>query len=133
MRYHKPFFILVLHALFCAGAFGDVVSVSALKDNTLYENTNPSSQLSDGQGVYLYAGKTGSNDNFKVRRGLIAFDLRSIPANATVTGATLTLFKSNSSTSATISLHKLTRDWGEGASNAGDPGGNGRGASGLRG
>src|SRR5205085_10265640 len=47
MRYHKPFFILVLHALFCAGAFGDVVSVSALKDNTLYENTNPSSQLSD--------------------------------------------------------------------------------------
>jgi glucose/arabinose dehydrogenase len=125
MRYGKLFFILVLHALFCAAAFADVVSLSASKDNTLYQDTNPSSQLSDGQGVYLYAGKTGSNDSFQVRRGLIAFDLRSIPPNASITAATLTLFKSNSNTSATISLHKLTRDWGEGASNAGDPGGSG--------
>ena len=124
-RYDKTFCVLALSATLCASASADVVSISASKDNTLYENTDPTSQLSDGQGIYLYAGKTGSNDNFRIRRALIAFDLSSIPTNATVTAATLTLFKSNSNTGATVSLHKVTRDWGEGASNSGNPGGSG--------
>src|ERR1700730_19198344 len=106
MRYDKTFCVLALSVTLCVAASADVVSFSALRDNTLYEDTDPTSQLSDGQGIFLYAGKTGSNDNFRIRRGLIAFDLTSIPASATVTAATLTLFKSNSNTGATVSLHK---------------------------
>ena len=63
-----------------------------------------------------------------LRRGLIAFDLASIPTNATITGATLSMFLSRSgpsSAAVNISLSKALRDWGEGASNAGEPGGMG--------
>jgi hypothetical protein len=57
---------------------------------------------------------------------LIAFDLSSIPANATIADATLSMFLSmNQGGSETVSLSKVLQDWGEGASNAGDPGGGG--------
>ena len=91
------------------------------KDNTLYED--PAGQTSNGQGIYLFAGKTNVPT---LRRGLIAFDLASIPTNATITGATLSMFLSTpheSLTAVDISLSKALRDWGEGASDAGDPGG----------
>ena len=65
------------------------VSFSPNRDNTLYED--PTGQLSNGQGIYFFDGKTGSN---LLRRGLIAFDLSSIPTNATVTDATLSMFLS---------------------------------------
>src|SRR5205814_1964951 len=61
------------------------------------------------------------------RRGLIAFDLSSIPANATVTGASLTMTLSRTGPfyPDDISLRKALANWGEGASNAGNPGGHG--------
>jgi len=97
------------------------VSLPPTRDNTLYED--PTGQLSNGQGIYFFAGKTGSN---LLRRGVVAFDLTSIPANATVTDATLSLFLSMIQGPAeTVSVSKALQDWGEGASNAGDPGGNG--------
>jgi plastocyanin len=97
------------------------VSFSPNRDNTLYED--PTGQLSNGQGIYFFDGKTGAN---LLRRGLIAFDLSSIPANATITDATLSMFLSmNQGGSETVSLSKVSQDWGEGASNAGDPGGGG--------
>lgn len=106
--------------------FADTVSLLPPKDNTLYEDST--GQLSDGQGIYFYVGKTGSNAGFKLRRAVIGFDLSSIPANSTVTGATLTLFESRSSPNSSttnVALHKMLRDWGEGASNSGLPGGSG--------
>ena len=99
------------------------VSLPPQKDNTLYEDA--AGQLSNGQGVYLYAGLTQSNS---LRRGLIAFDLSSIPANATITGATLSMFLFQSGPGfprVDVSLSKVSRNWGEGASNAGEPGGAG--------
>ncbi len=93
----------------------------ALKDNTLYED--PTGQLSNGQGIYLFDGKTTSN---LVRRGLIAFDLSAIPPNVTILNATLSMFVSQiQGGSQAVSLHSATANWGEGASNAGDPGGGG--------
>jgi hypothetical protein len=80
-------------------------------------------QLANGQGIYLFAGRT-TNDLF--RRGLIAFDLTSIPANAIITGATFTMFLNRprpNDTAVNVSLSRALRDWGEGASDAGDPGG----------
>ena len=91
------------------------------KDNTIYDD-NPA-EASNGQGIYLYAGLTGTHGD---RRALIAFDLTAIPANATVTAATFSMFLSQANFGgALVSLNKVTRDWGEGASNAGLPGGNG--------
>lgn len=103
-------------------ALADAVVLSPQKDTTLYED--PAGQLSNGQGIYLFVGKTSTN----LRRGLIAFDLSSIPADAAVTEARLSMFLSQSSPGATtsnIGLSKVLKPWGEGASNAGTPGGAG--------
>lgn len=98
-----------------------VAVLSPLKDNTLYEDVN--GQLSNGQGIYIFCGKTGAN---LLRRALIAFDLSSIPTNAIVTSATLSMFLSQAAGGAQpISLSVVSQDWGEGASDAGDPGGAG--------
>jgi hypothetical protein len=95
--------------------------LSPQKDNTLYEDAT--GQLSNGQGIYFFDGRTSSN---LVRRALIAFDLSSIPTNATITGATLSMFLSQTQGgSQAVSLSTVSQDWGEGASNAGDPGGGG--------
>lgn len=100
---------------------GGVLVTAASKDNTLYEDAN--GQLSNGQGIYFFVGRTLQP---ALRRGLIAFDLSSIPTNAIVTGATLTMFLSNTHGGAqTVTLSTAAQNWGEGASDAGDPGGAG--------
>ena len=99
------------------------VSLPAAKDNTLYED--PNGTLSDGIGPHLFAGRTNQGAG-SIRRGLVAFNLSSIPAGATVTDVKLILNASKSNSASTeISLHKVTKNWGEGTSNAGDPGGGG--------
>jgi hypothetical protein len=123
MKSYKALTALLLFATMRSGTFADTVSLSPQKDNTLYED--PAGQLSNGQGIYLFAGMI---EDIALRRGLIAFDLASIPTNATITGATLSLFLSRSgpsSAAVNISLSKALRDWGEGASDAGSPGGMG--------
>src|SRR5437763_7062846 len=85
------------------------------KDNTLFENGSGS--LSDGAGVHLFAGKTNTGSR---RRALMAFDLSQIPAGAKITAVTLTLHISQTVTGTdTMTLHAVTADWGQGASNAG--------------
>jgi hypothetical protein len=113
--------LLVFGALSDA-ALADTVSLLPSKDNTLYEDT--AGNLSNGQGVFLYTGMTGGNG---LRRGLIAFDLSSIPSDATITQATLSMFLSRSGPvpKANISLSRMASDWGEGASDAGGQGGGG--------
>ena len=114
--------LLALHS----AASAATLVLTPSKDNTLYQDAE--GDVSNGQGVFLYAGKTGEDAGFRLRRGLIAFDLTSIPPDAVISGATLTMFLSRSSPSAApvnISLHAATQNWGEGASNAGNPGGTG--------
>ena len=112
---------LLLFAAMQGAAFADTVVLLPQKDNTLYED--PFGSLSNGQGLWFFTGKTAADS---LRRGLIAFDFSSIPTNATITGATLTMFVSLShGSSASVSLSKALRDWGEGASDAGEPGGAG--------
>jgi plastocyanin len=118
-----PYFCLV-HGMMTARvdvSGTSTISFSPQRDNTLYED--PAGQLSNGQGVYFFDGKTGANF---LRRGLIFFDLTAIPANATITDASLSMFLSMTNGGpAAVSLSKVLQDWGEGASNAGDPGGGG--------
>jgi spore coat protein A len=86
-------------------------SFVATKDNTLYESA--SGTLSNGAGTKLLASKSSTN---LVRRGLLQFDLSSIPAGATIQSATLTLYNAEASNSATLSLYRATASWGEGTS-----------------
>ena len=123
-RRAKP---LVLTLLCIAAAQSTVLSQTATftpsKDNTIYQSTNPAIQESNGRGLYFFAGRTGQS---QITRGLLAFDLSSIPTNATITSATLTLFDSTpKSSAATVSLRKVSRDWGEGTSDASEGEGGG--------
>ncbi|MHC4447231.1 MAG: DNRLRE domain-containing protein [Planctomycetota bacterium] len=105
----------------------DVTTIGASKDNTLFEDATGS--LSNGAGPHLYVGKTGNFASFRLRRGLIAFDVAgSVPAGSTIQSVTLTLHLSQAapgSGNQTVSLHRVLADWGEGASNAETPGGMG--------
>lgn len=106
-----------------------VVTLPAVLDNTLYEN--PAGNVSNGQGPNIYAGQTNAAG---VRRALVKFDVSSIPANATITIATLTLNLTQSiSFGDTQSVHKVLAAWGEGASTTGSteesPGGRGANAA----
>lgn len=102
-----------------AGAAADVTTVISSRDNTLFES--PSGSVSNGAGVNFFVGKTTSNS---IRRGLLMFDLSSVPAGATVTGVTLTLNCSQAQGGTSlIDLHRALADWGEGTSAS--AGGNG--------
>ena len=64
-----------------------------------------------GNSVYIYAGKASSSQTY---RGLLEFDLASIPADAVVDQATLTLYcRKLSTSSATLYLYRVTKGWGE--------------------
>jgi hypothetical protein len=94
------------------------VSVTSSKDNTLIE---PRTSLiaSNGSGPNFFAGRTSQNDGTTLRRGIIAFDLTSIPAGSVVQTVTLTLNMSlTSSGVSTVNLHRLLADWGEGGSSS---------------
>jgi hypothetical protein len=95
------------------------VNIAPSKDNTLYEDASGS--LSGGASGYFFVGKTSGG---LTRRGILAFDIAgNIPAGAAIQTVTLTLSMSRSSGSdATIGLHRVLADWGEGTSN---PSGNG--------
>ncbi|MFO1350139.1 MAG: DNRLRE domain-containing protein [Gammaproteobacteria bacterium] len=121
---------LALAALWAGGAAPvaavEVVTLTANRDNTLYE-TDPDQggqvfERSNGQGIYLFVGRTGSDGGNRLRRALIAFDVAGqVPAGASVRYVKLTLSLSQASPGSpplAIELHRATADWGEGASNA---------------
>src|SRR5262249_37685622 len=105
-----------------ATAAADSVVIGASKDNTLY--TDGTGRTSNGAGQYFFAGQSGS-----VRRAVLAFDIAaSIPAGSTIQSVQLTLHCSRAPVGAPpvgCTLNRLLADWGEGTSDAGDPGGAG--------
>ncbi len=86
------------------------------KDNTLYENNTGS--LSNGTGPHVFAGITRSG--FR-RRALVAFDVAGqIPPGSHITRAALTMHVSKTVSGAEpATLRRVTKNWGEGSSNAG--------------
>ncbi len=107
--------------LLATAAQATTLTLTPVKDNTLYENSSGS--LSNGSGQFLFADQTNGGSG---RRALLAFDLSSVPANAQLTQVTLTLTVSKTISGAqTLTLHRVLANWGEGSSNAGDPGGKG--------
>ena len=91
------------------------------RDTTIYgENSN-----TNGAGEFAFFGITNRGDE---RRALIAFDLSQIPEGAVIQTASFEITISRTRLgSADVSLHRLTKDWGEGEQNA--PGAEGRGTA----
>jgi len=108
-------------------AKGTQISLAASQDNTLYED--PNGTLSNGAGSYLFAGRI-DKDTENRRRAVMAFDIAgNVPAGSIIQSAALTLEMSKTEVGAmTFDLHRLTSDWGQGASNAGGQEGGGTGA-----
>jgi hypothetical protein len=99
------------------------IDIAPSRDTTLYEDG--AGALANGAGVYLFSGQ-GSG----LRRALLAFDIAgSIPAGATILAAHLSLHCSRRPFGAPppvdLELHRVLADWGEAASDAGEPGGTG--------
>lgn len=119
-------FALGLALLVAVSATADTITLYAKKDSTLYQSGSGS--LANGAGEYLFAGLTAQTSN-RIRRILIQFDVAtSLPANATIVGASLRLYCSKTNTPAeTFTLHRLTASWNEGIVN--DSGDEGDGAS----
>ncbi len=94
-----------------AAARADVVALDAVQDGTLFE---PFDDRANGAGEEFFVGHT--NDGTK-RRGVIAFDLSSVPVGSTVTSVVLTLRMSRTQAGFTdVTLHRMLVDWGEGNS-----------------
>jgi hypothetical protein len=96
----------------------EVVSILPSQDNTLFQSAN--GDQSSGLGESIFAGRTGFRNDFRIRRGTIAFDVAAaIPTNAMITDVTLRLFLEDAGQNAsgtTVSLHTLNASWGEGTS-----------------
>jgi hypothetical protein len=99
---------------FSADAGGDVVVVPCSRDNTLFQDAD--GDTSSGAGTSLYAGV---NSQERVRRALLRFSLEGlVPAGARVDSVVLTLHVASApdTVAHAFSLHRVARDWGEGAS-----------------
>ncbi len=121
----KALVVAAVSAGMCAGAgvaAGDVVAFVPSHDNTLYQSATGG--LSNGAGPNFFVGLTNGS---QIRRGLVEFDLNSIPAGSVITSATLqlTCTQASSPIASAVSAHLLAASWGEGTSNAGLPGGSG--------
>lgn len=117
----RLFCTLSLAVLLATPAWGDLVNLNPSQDNSLIQQTNPATQLSNGQGD-IFVGRTNQDGQgpatISIRRGLIQFDIAgNIPAGATITSVSLTLrdvMGLNGDPS--VDLHRVLQAWGEGNS-----------------
>lgn len=121
--------IFVTAALFVSAPLcAEMVSIPASSDATLYEDFGteelpdiPQGITANGSGDYLFAGRTSSRNDYKLRRAIIKFDVSSaLPQGATITSARLELFmnRSNLAGETDVSIHVAEKNWGEGPSDA---------------
>jgi hypothetical protein len=97
---------------FAGGSRADTLVLNPNHDNSMFAELTSNSNGA-GNGVFA-----GLNLQGNARRGLMSFDLSSIPAGSTITGATLTMFVTQSSGGGiTVDLHRVLASWGEGTSN----------------
>jgi hypothetical protein len=98
----------------------EVVDLTPSKDNTLYETLDGS--RSNGIGKHMFIGTITRNER---RRALVQFDLAgSVPEGSTINSVTLRVFMSRTvSGDFLATLHHVQSHWGEGESDAGEPGG----------
>lgn len=110
------YFSLIILLLWQSSISQTTVVLTADKDNTIYSSFTGNS---NGAGQYLFVGQNAAANNNSVQRALLHFNTATIPAGATITAATLTIYTNKTAPNATgIELHKVNSDWGEGTSDA---------------
>ncbi|MCA9200274.1 MAG: tandem-95 repeat protein, partial [Planctomycetales bacterium] len=95
---------------------GQLVTVAAAQDATLYEDLTGSQ--ANGAGEFLFVGSNSDGDR---RRALVEFDLAGadIPPGALITNVTLTMNMSQTASGSNlVSLHAVDASWSEGTSDA---------------
>lgn len=116
--------LIVLALALSTPCLADTVFLTADRDNTLYDDGFGG--VSNGAGSYLFLGNTSLG---QYRRALVRFDVAgALPPGAVVTSARLRVAVSLAPPlvdPSPTTLHRLLEDWGEGTSNAGEPGGRG--------
>lgn len=92
----------------------DSMKFVSVKDNSMYSEDT---LASNGKGFYIFSGKTLNGTS---RRALMKFDFSTFPANVQIQNVRLELAVTGGSANTTatynFSLHKLSKDWGEGNS-----------------
>ena len=103
-----------------APAHAVTVTLSAARDATIFNDATGNN--ANGASTHFYVGRTNQG---KLRRALLGFDTSIIPAGATITSATLTLYMEQGYLSQNaLTVHRVTKQWTEGLStaNGGQPG-----------
>ena len=107
-----------------------MVSIPSEKDTTIYNSPPGSNPLSNGAGQHLFAGRTGENNSFEIRRALLKFNVAdAVPTGAVIENSILFLTVSMVPPPARaplfredqFTLHRALAEWSEGTS---DPPGN---------
>ncbi|MCP3918153.1 MAG: DNRLRE domain-containing protein [bacterium] len=107
--------VLLLVPALVTPAPADVVVLVADRDNTLFEHAQGAT--SNGVGQFLFAGKNSMGSR---RRAVAHFPLEQVPTGSTIESVVVSFYLvSSSSGNEVFRLHRLTHDWGEGASNSG--------------
>ncbi len=108
-------------ASFGPALHADTITLTSVKDNTLYAESGAES---NGKGSSFFCGKNG---NGQLRRALVQFDVAAnIPSGSTITGAQVVLYMDRTNAGAvSIGLRRVLQAWGEANSLAGSGGGGG--------
>ena len=107
---------LAIASAIAGAATADTLTINPAADGTLIQ-PNDGGQYSLGAAYNFYCGRTGTNGGGTLRRGLLRFDLASIPVGSTVTSVSLRLYMSQTSGGASnCGLHRVQQAWGEGTS-----------------
>jgi len=118
-------FALAIHAN------AEELVLAPIMDGSIYEDD---ADLSNSSGQHLFSGATAFRNSGFQRRALLAFDVASsVPANATITGASLSLTVNRVPGPDNVfdfGLHAITSNWNEGATDAGGQEGKGAAAVG---
>jgi len=122
-------FIVILTQLHGLAAQKSVVVVAS-RDNTIFSESPGNS---NGSGDYLFSGRTSTTADGN-RRALVYFDIKdSVPAGNVIDSAILTLNvnRGNFTSPSPVSVHRLSKTWGEENSHA--EGDEGKGVSAVAG
>ena len=106
---------LALGSLGLRAASADTITRNPSKDVTLFQDDFGT--WADGSGEFLFVGNTANQAS---RRTILKFDLSAIPRGAVISSATLrlTVNRTRAGSPMQTDVHRVTRDWGEGASNS---------------
>jgi hypothetical protein len=111
-------------------AQADILVVEPVSDTTIYEVATGDPETGNSVGAHVFAGRIIGGLR---RRALLRFDLSAIPPGSIVNSAELSMSLTRTPPppvpALNVSLQSITAGWGEGSSNAGDPGGNGTAAT----